>query len=93
LLTGQRPDGKLIARLREEGRRRTLEHVRLALAPNRPEPLEVYDDMIGRGQRESAGFFYHVTLAERYHPGATKAALARGGRFPVKAEARPMIPA
>jgi hypothetical protein len=46
--------------------------VRLALAPHRPELLEVCYDMIGSGQREGARFFHHVTLAERYHPGAIK---------------------
>ena len=55
--------------------------VRLAWAPNRPEPLDVFYDMTGRGQREGAGFFDHGTLAERYEPDAITPVLARGGHF------------
>jgi hypothetical protein len=53
----------LIVRLREEGRRWTLEHVRLAFGTEPTEPLEMCYDMIGSGQREGARFFHHVTLA------------------------------
>jgi S-adenosylmethionine synthetase len=55
--------------------------VRIAWAPNRPEPLDVCYDMTGRGKREAAGFFHHGALAERYDPGAITPALARGGHF------------
>jgi S-adenosylmethionine synthetase len=55
--------------------------VRLAWAPNRPEPLDICYDMAGRGRREAGGFFHHGTLAERYDPGAITGALARGGHF------------
>jgi hypothetical protein len=55
--------------------------VRLAYAPNRPEPLDVCYDMTGRGKREGAAFFNHAILAERYDPKAITAKLAQGGHF------------
>ena len=55
--------------------------VRIAWAPNRPEPLDVFYDMVGRGEREGAGFFHHGALAERYNPGFITLALAQGGHF------------
>jgi S-adenosylmethionine synthetase len=55
--------------------------VRLAWAPNRPEPLDVFYDMVGRGQRDGSGFFNHDTLAERYDAGVITPALAQGGHF------------
>lgn len=55
--------------------------VRLAYAPNRPEPLDIYYDMVGRGRREVTEFFHHEALAERYDPSAITPALARGVHF------------
>ena len=55
--------------------------VRLAYAPNRPEPLDVFYDMVGRGETEGAGFFDHAVLAERYDAGVITPVLARGGHF------------
>ena len=55
--------------------------VRLAWAPNRPEPLDVFYDMAGRGTRESAEYFHHGLLAERYDAAAITGALAQGGHF------------
>ena len=55
--------------------------VRLAYAPNRPEPLDVCYDMTGRGKREGAAFFHHGVLAERYDPRAITRELAQGGHF------------
>jgi hypothetical protein len=55
--------------------------VRLAWAPNRPEPLDVFYDMAGRGRREGAAFFHHGVFAERYDAGAITPQLAQGGDF------------
>ena len=55
--------------------------VRLAWAPNRPEPLDVFYDMVGRGRRDGAAFFNHGTLADRYEASAITSALAQGRHF------------
>ena len=55
--------------------------VRVAYAPNRAEPLDVYQALRGTGRRESAAFFHHDALAGRYDARAIGASLARGGHF------------
>jgi len=55
--------------------------VRLAWAPNQPEPLDVFYDVSGRGKRESAGFFHHATLSDRYDASAITSTLGQGKHF------------
>ena len=72
------PDGRKAAlRVVRSGATECL--VRLAWAPNRPEPLDVCYDMAGAGRSEGAGFFHHGTLAERYYPGAITPRWCEGG--------------
>jgi S-adenosylmethionine synthetase len=55
--------------------------VRIAWAPNVPEPLDVFYDMTGRGTREPVIFFHHCKLAERYDSAAISRDLGQGGHF------------
>jgi S-adenosylmethionine synthetase len=55
--------------------------VRLAYAPNLPEPLDVNYDMVGRGARQPARFFEHLTMRGRYASSSICTELARGSHF------------
>lgn len=94
-LTGQRPDGKLLVRMRDESDRwskpeataatvRPGAHdclVRLAYAPNHIEPIDIFYEMSGRGERQSPEFFSHPKMAARYPATVIGAALAQGRHF------------
>jgi S-adenosylmethionine synthetase len=55
--------------------------VRLTYAPNVPEPLDVYYEMSGRGERQAAEFFHHEVMAGRYAPTAITRRIAEGRHF------------
>ena len=55
--------------------------VRLAYAPNIPEPLDVHYEMTGRGERREKGFFNHDRMVERYPSSAISRRLAEGRHF------------
>ena len=55
--------------------------VRLAYAPNHAEPLDVFYDMIGRGERQKREFFSHREMAARYPASAIGTTLAQGRHF------------
>ena len=55
--------------------------VRLAYAPNHTEPMDIFYEMTGRGERQSPEFFSHPKMAERYPATAIGAALAQGRHF------------
>jgi S-adenosylmethionine synthetase len=55
--------------------------VRLTYAPNVPEPLDVYYEMSGRGERQAPGFFNHEVMAGRYSPTAITRRIAEGRHF------------
>ena len=55
--------------------------VRLAYAPNVPEPIDVAYEMVGKGERGPDGFFEHGAMRERYGSAFDYVALARGTHF------------
>jgi S-adenosylmethionine synthetase len=55
--------------------------VRLAYAPNVPEPIDVAYEMVGRGERVAPAFFGHGEMRERYGTGIDYVALALGTHF------------
>jgi S-adenosylmethionine synthetase len=55
--------------------------VRLAYAPNHIEPIDIFYEMSGRGERQSPEFFSHPKMAVRYPATAIGAALAQGRHF------------
>lgn len=55
--------------------------VRLAWAPNVPEPLDVEYQMIGRGERQDRECFRHDALRKRFDPVLISAALGSGTHF------------
>ena len=55
--------------------------VRLAYAPNHAEPLDIFYEMSGQGERQSPEFFSHPEMAARYPATAIGAALAQGRHF------------
>jgi S-adenosylmethionine synthetase len=55
--------------------------VRLAYAPNVPEPIDVAYEMAGKGERMPAAFFEHGAMRERYGTAFDYLALARGTHF------------
>lgn len=55
--------------------------IRLAWAPNVPEPLAVVWEMEGRGERQPESFFQHDRLREFYPGNLIGPEIARGGHF------------
>lgn len=55
--------------------------VRLAWAPNVPEPLAVVWEMEGRGLRQPGEFFHHDRLRAAYQGGLVTSGMARGVHF------------
>lgn len=55
--------------------------IRLAYAPNIPEPLDIYYELSGRGERQPAEFFNHEVMCARYDPAAISRKLAEGRHF------------
>ena len=55
--------------------------VRLAWAPNVPQPQEVTYAMEGRGRREPAEHFHHDALRARFHPSSITRRLGSGSHF------------
>jgi S-adenosylmethionine synthetase len=55
--------------------------VRLAYAPNHIEPIDIFYEMSGRGERQNPEFFSHPKMAARYPATAIGAALAQGRHF------------
>jgi hypothetical protein len=53
----------------------------LAYAPNHIEPIDIFYEMSGRGERQSPEFFSHPRMAARYPAAAIGAALAEGRHF------------
>jgi S-adenosylmethionine synthetase len=55
--------------------------IRLAYAPNHIEPIDIFYEMSGRGERQGPEFFSHPKMAARYPAAAIGAALAQGRHF------------
>ena len=55
--------------------------VRVAWAPNVPEPLDVYYEMSSRGRREGKAFFGHDAMIERYRDVRITRTMGEGGHF------------
>ena len=55
--------------------------VRLAYTPNHAEPLDIFHEMIGRGERQQREFFSHPEMASRYPADAICSTLAQGRHF------------
>lgn len=55
--------------------------VRVAYAPNRPEPLDLSYAVVGRGRREGTEFFAHPAMLARYPATLVTPDLARGLHF------------
>ena len=55
--------------------------MRLAYAPNVPEPLDIFYEMSGRGERQAAEFFHHEVMAGRYAPTTITRRIAEGRHF------------
>jgi len=55
--------------------------VRLAYAPNRSEPLDISYEMVGRGAKESLGFFDHSEMLARYRGSTITVEMAQGRHF------------
>ena len=55
--------------------------VRLTYAPNVPEPLDIFYEMSGRGERQAADFFRHEVMAGRYSPTTITRRIAEGRHF------------
>ena len=55
--------------------------VRVAWAPNIPEPLDVYYEMTARGRREGRAFFDHGALVDRYREVRITQGMGEGTHF------------
>ena len=55
--------------------------VRLAYAPNLPDPLDITYEMLGRGVRQSPGYFNHMAMTERFPGSLITKKLGEGNHF------------
>jgi hypothetical protein len=55
--------------------------VRLAYAPNHIDPIDIFYEMSGRGERQNPEFFSHPKMAARYPATTIGAAMAQGRHF------------
>ena len=53
----------------------------VAWAPNEPAALDVIYEMTGRGPRESASFFHHDAMRDRYAGATITPGMPRGDHF------------
>jgi S-adenosylmethionine synthetase len=55
--------------------------VRLAYAPNSPEPLDIAFEMVGLGERQQANFFEFPGMVDRYSDTQITSEMAKGNHF------------
>lgn len=55
--------------------------VRLAYAPNKPDPLDITYEMIGNGARQPDGYFNHSAMTDRFPGNLITADLGQGNHF------------
>ncbi len=55
--------------------------IRLAYAPNVPDPLDITYEMVGRGVRQSPAYFNHLAMTDRFSGNLITKELGRGNHF------------